>query len=450
MNKNTYTRPAFHKAVLICIVLAVYFPVLGNDFLYYWDDQWQVMNRYTEGGLNFNNLWAILTGFYGGQYAPANEYMYLLIYTLCGYNPLVFHLASLLLHAGCVCFVYIIIRCILAQTSREPKENASGIAFVTALLFAVHPMNVESVAWVSASKIVVYAFFYLSAIYTWLLYLSKKKVLYYILTLLLFAFSFGGKEQAVSFPVWLLALCWLLGYSLKERRLWIRIVPFFLLAVVFGVITLLSQAANGGGALSDAPSYPLWQRMVLGSYSLLEYLVKFTIPCNLLYIYPFPMVVGEPLPSWMLLYPVLIFIITVALWKYILKKPVAAGLLFFLIHIALVLHIIPLSRFAVIADRYIYLACIGLSFIIAYYGVRFVSTRKGPAQQTVIGCFVLITLSLGVYSNLRCQDWKDTVSIKKEIRELLEKREDYVPAFKDLMKEEGEDMKETEIDDDRK
>lgn len=73
MNKNTYTRPAFHKAILICIVLAVYFPVLGNDFLYYWDDQWQVMNRYTEGGLHFNNLWAILTEFYGGQYAPANE-----------------------------------------------------------------------------------------------------------------------------------------------------------------------------------------------------------------------------------------------------------------------------------------------------------------------------------------------------------------------------------------
>ncbi|MDR2969860.1 MAG: hypothetical protein LBV32_09710 [Tannerellaceae bacterium] len=425
MNRSIHTGFGFHVTILICAVLAVYYPILENDFLYFWDDQLVVINRYTEGGLNFNNLWSILTEFYGGQYSPVNQCMYLLIYTLSGYNPLVFHLASLLLHAGCVCLAYITLRRIFDLTNRMKEENASGIAFVTALLFAVHPMNVEAVAWVSASKIVVYAFFYLAATLTWLLYLKKQNTLYYILTLLLFVLSFGGKEQAVSFPVWLLLFGWLLGYSLKERRLWLRIIPFFLLAVVFGAVTMLSQATGGGGVLSDAPAYPLWQRLVLGSYSFVEYLVKFTMPFNLLYIYPFPMVIGEPLPSWMLLYPALVFTVTAALWKYVTKMPVAASLLFFLIHIALVLHLIPLSRFAVIADRYIYLACIGLSFIVAYYGVRFMSARKKTVQKTAIGCFAFAALSLGVYSNLRCRDWKDTDSIKSEIRELLEKRDDY-------------------------
>jgi hypothetical protein len=69
----------------------------------------------------------------------------------------------------------------------------------------------------------------------------------------------------------------------------------------------------------------------------------------------------------MLFYPALIAVITVTLWKYLKKAPVAIGLLFFVIHLSLVLHILPMSRFAVIADRYMYLAGIGLSFIIAYY-----------------------------------------------------------------------------------
>ena len=110
------------------------------------------------------------------------------------------------------------------------------------------------------------------------------------------------------------------------------------------------------------------------------------------------------------------------------KAPVSVGLAFFLIHIAIVLHVIPLSRYVVIADRYIYIACIGLSFIVAWYFVRFTASRKGVVRKIAIGCFACITLSMIVYSNIRCRDWKDTGSIKKEIRDLLENRKDYVPS----------------------
>ena len=423
----------------------MYYPILFNDFLYWWDDQWQVMNHYTEGGINFDNLWAILTEFFGGQYSPVDEYMYLFIFTLFEYNPMAFHLASLLLHAGSVCLVYIIIIRIAAQSKRIKLENASTIAFIAALLFAIHPLNVEAIAWISASKIVVYAFFYLAATYTCLIYLDKKKNLFYILTLILFAFYFGGKEQAVTFPLWLLMLYWLSGYSLKERKVWMQVTPFFVLAIVFGLVTMFSQAANGSGILLGATGgYPLWQRFVFGCYAIIEYIVKFVVPFNLLYIYPFPMVSGEPLPSWMLFYPALIIIVLAALWKYITQKPVAIGLVFFLIHIALVLHIIPLSRFVVIADRYIYLACIGLAFIFACYFVKFVAGKRGTVRKAAIGCFLSITLILSVYSNIRSRAWKDTDSIKRELRELLEKRDDYVPPpeveklMQDDKKEDGD------------
>ena len=434
--------------ILVVACIAAYYPILFNDFLYYWDDQWQVINRYTEGGINFGNIWSIFTEYFGGQYSPVNQSMYLFIYSLFGYNPMAFHAASLLLHIGCVCLAYIIIIRIFRQTTLITFHNAHAVAFITAMLFAVHPMNVESVAWISASKIVVYAFFYLLSTYTYIIYLDRKRIVFYILTLLLFALSFGGKEQAVTFPIWLLMLYWILGHSLKDRKVWKQVAPFFVLAIVFGIVTMLSQASNGGGLLSNASTYPLWQRFILGCYSIIEYIVKFTIPYNLLYIYAFPMVKGEPLPTWMLLYPGIILVACISLWDWIRRLPLNVGLGFFLIHIALVLHIVPISRFVVIADRYIYLACIGFSFILAFYFIRFLAAKNGNARRIAIGCMVCIMLFFTIYSNIRTRDWKDVDSIKKEIRELLKKRDDYVaPELEKLLdndnsengeKEEGE------------
>ena len=231
-------------------------------------------------------------------------------------------------------------------------------------------------------------------------------------------------------------LYWLLGYSLKERKIWVQVAPFFVLAIFFGFITMFTQVTIGSGLLSSAIQYPLWQRIILGAYSLFEYLAKFFFPYKLLYIYPFPTLINEPVHEWMLLYPVLIVIILTALWKYIAKMPFAAGLLFFLVHIALVLHIIPISRAAIIADRYIYLSSIGLSFIVARYFVRFITGRNGMLQKIASGLFVCIVLYLGIYSNLRCREWKDSESIKKDLRELIKQRDDYVPEeFEEIMNE---------------
>ena len=126
---------------LALAVFAAHFPILGNDFLYFWDDQWVVMNRYTESGINFNNLWAILTEFYHGQYAPLNESLYLILYTFFGYNPFWFHLASLLLHSANVLLVYFCIKLLLGIYRRFVVEHKKLTAFFTALIFALHPFN---------------------------------------------------------------------------------------------------------------------------------------------------------------------------------------------------------------------------------------------------------------------------------------------------------------------
>ena len=81
---NNILSPKYGIAALTGIVLAVYFPILRNDFLYNWDDQWQVMNQFTEGGFNFKNLYAIFSDSFHGQYSPVNQLMYVLIYSVSG------------------------------------------------------------------------------------------------------------------------------------------------------------------------------------------------------------------------------------------------------------------------------------------------------------------------------------------------------------------------------
>jgi hypothetical protein len=444
--KELVGKRAIWIVTLICVTAAVYFPIIGNDFLYFWDDQWVVMNRYTEGGINRYNLWAILSEYYHGQYAPVCNYYFLFLYEIFGYRPAVFHTASMLLHSACVLLTYFITARLLKGRTGINDASVSWIAFVTALILAVHPVNVESIAWVSAVKIPLYSFFYLAATLAYIRYINGNRLRYYIVALVLFTLSFGCKEQAVTFPVWLMLLYCIMGYSLKRRKIWFCIAPFFALSVIFGIVTMLSQADAGGGVLSNETVYPFWQRIVLASYSFVEYAVKSVFPYNLLYIYPFPMRIGEALPDWMLVYPALLLIFIVMFWKYLSRGVLAAGLTFFLIHIAITLHIIPLSRFAVIADRYVYMASIGTTFIVSYYLVQLITAKRGMVKNILIGTSLLTTLFLGVYSNLRCRDWKNTDTIKKEIYELLRQRMDYVPEeFEKLIENEKSNMESYKI-----
>ena len=415
-----------HKVLLIIAISVVYFPVAGHDFLYFWDDQWVVMNRYTEGGFTFGNLWAIFTEFYHGQYAPLNELLYLIVYSFSGYNPVYFHLASILIHTLNTLLVYACIEKLLLINTKIKAEHPGLIAFITALLFAIHPLNVESVAWMSASKILVYSFYYLLATYCFLLYINHKKVRYYVFTLLLFICSFLGKEQAVTFPLWMLLIYWLTGYPFDDKKLWLRTTPFFLLSLFFGVITMLSQSAAGGGALSAESSYPIWQRVVYACYSFVEYLFKCIFPFKLSYLYPFPSVIGEALPMWLLFYPTLLMLVVVAFRKKILNNQILFfSLIFFLIHIAVALHIIPLSRFAVVADRYVYISSVGVCFALSC-GIVYLLNKYQRRGKTIVsilfGCYVLY---LGIYANIRSRAWYDTDTLKHEIREILQEREDY-------------------------
>jgi hypothetical protein len=335
---------------------------------------------------------------------------------------MVFHGVCLLLHALNACLIYWCFKRLFETVATVKIPHIDTVSFLTALVFAVHPLNVESVAWISASKILVYAFFYLAATYSFLYYLNSKKIVFYILTIILFACSFMGKEQAVVFPVWLLLIYWMAGNDFKNQRIWIEVLPFFIISIVLGLITLFSQ----GGFINTNPSYPFYQRMVFACYALIEYFVKFIIPVKLSYLYFFPCSIGEPTPAWFFIYPLIVLVLLVSFWKYILSNGVVLfGLLLFVIHLSLMLHIIPFPRMTIVADRYIYLPMTGLGFIVFYYVVKYLEKKSKGMKKLWMFCIVTCFIYLGVYSNIRSRVWRDSDTLKKELRELLQQRNDY-------------------------
>lgn len=420
---NLYAAGNFYPLLLILAVSIVYFTAITNDFVLLWDDRWQVMADMTSAGFTPANLRTIFTQSLCGQYSPVNQLCYLAVYTLAGgYNASAFHLFCVVVHLANVLLIYFLFARLLSGSKRIKEEWIKPVAFVTALLFAVHPLNVEAVAWISASKIVVYAFFYVLALYMYVIYVESRKNGYLLLSLFFFLCSFGGKEQAVILPVCLFIIDWLMKRDWRDKRVWLEKLPFLFLACVMGCLTFYfayGQVSLGGR------NYALWQRLVFGSYSFTEYLSKWLMPFNLLYVYPFPSQIGEPVPYRFLFYPLLLTVIALSFRRLLAKWYIAFGLLFFTVNLVMTLHIIPMPRFTIVADRYIYLSSAGLSFIAGYL-LCTVYFRYKAIGKYVLLLFALCCLGLGFYARERVKVWKNSDTLKSEIRELLEERNDFL------------------------
>ncbi|HEU0227675.1 MAG TPA: hypothetical protein VFQ86_08055, partial [Arachidicoccus soli] len=261
---NLYKK--FSIWVLIISPLLVYWPTFSNQFQMHWDDWWVVMNDYTENGINKDNLIQIFVQFYHGQYAPLNETYYLLLYNIFGYNAFVFHFASLLIHMCNVVLVFFLIKRLLQFSFSLKASSVLRVSFITALLMSIHPFSVEPVAWIAASKCLLYTLFYLLALHTYLSFIIKQKWFFYVSTLFLFVLSFGSKEQAITLPGCLLLFDFITKRSIRNTTVWLEKLPFLIFAFVFIVVTFLSQKQNVDGILSHSITYPWYQNVVFASY----------------------------------------------------------------------------------------------------------------------------------------------------------------------------------------
>jgi hypothetical protein len=407
-----------HLLLIITCVLAVYWQVYTFDFLYGWDDQWFVTNYMTKGGFSTKNLYEILTTFYYGQYAPLNQYYYVLLYSFFEYKTAYYHVANVFVHLINSVLVYqLILR--ISTDLFNLKEKAVNAAFITALLFAVLPINVEPVAWVAASKVGIYALFYLSALINYIKYVKHASSKYFYLTILFYILSFGAKEQAVTLPVCMLFFDFLYKRNLRSGGVWLEKLPIFILSILFGLISMSSQKVGSGDF------YSLWQRLPLAAYTVTEYATKCLIPVNLSYLYPFPFQKGQAVPVWMWLHLMAVPLVVYCFLEYIKQKWILFGIGFFVIHILLVSNVLSLARFAVVADRYGYLASIGLCFIVGYTVVQLNLFTKRKALVTVITTGYVFTLM--IVSACYLPIWRNSHTLKAKLRHTIDHRQDYQP-----------------------
>jgi len=342
-----------------------------------------------------------------GNYHPLTILLYYFEYGKYGLEPWIYHFDSLILHVLCTIAVYYFIKTLTGRTVA---------ATIVALLFGLHPMHVESVAWAAGRKDVLYGLFFILSLTAYVKYIraeANKKAIWYIAVLVSFAVSLLAKSVAVTLPVTLFAVDYLENRKISWRLL-IEKLPHFGLSLLFGILSIKAQKDVGALGTLDA-SFTVLERTALGCYALCTYLWKVVVPAGLCNFYPYPLKVGGSLPAVYYIYPVIILGLVFAVLKFARKnKAVIFGLAFFIINIILLLQFLPVGG-AIISDRYGYIPYVGLFFILGWYVSGYFEVKeKTGTGKVLLGITLGYCLILGFVSNARCKDWYDSVSLWKD------------------------------------
>ncbi len=340
--KSISSPKSYHKWLLpfvIVVTSVMFYSSLTNGFTN-WDDNINVtdnseLKSFKGDSLapTIKNIFEIREGLV--MYAPLVKLSYLAQYVQSRLNPLPYHLFNLLLHLFNTALVFGFVWLLCRQ---------HWVAFITALLFAIHPMHVESVAWITGRIDLLYSFFFMGALCGYLLYLEggKWKQHFYVITIALFVLSLLCKAAAVTLPVVFLLIEYFKGRKFTAKTV-LTTAPFFVLSLIFGYIAIYAQ--RGCVVLVDLTQYSFFDRILLSFYALTEYLWKLVLPINLACIYDYPLkqeskfLPGKPMFS-LVLYATPLIIIALAFLVYRsirFGKDVMFGFSFFLISIVLVL-----------------------------------------------------------------------------------------------------------------
>lgn len=368
--------------IAAAITLLCFANAIENDFTN-WDDPLYVVENELIRSVSARSVREIFTSFLVGNYHPLTVLSLALDYALFGLHPSGYHLTTILLHTCNVLIVFVFI---------QKLTGSAALSFITALLFGIHPLHVESVAWVSERKDVLYTLFYLCSMYVYLSYIRsvRRKGLLYAASLALFVCSLLSKGQAVTLSVVLLLIDYCEGRRFT-RATAVEKVPFFILSLVFGVVAIAAQKDTG--AIPDLPTFSLAERIVLACFNLYIYAAKLVAPLQLSAFYPYPVLTRWS--SYLVYY--LPAVCTAALVigyrcrltaMLFADRVVVFGWAFFLINIALLLQVLPVGA-SMISERYSYLCSLGF-FVLIGHGITWLWRHSRPEVRQLRGVFALL------------------------------------------------------------
>jgi protein O-mannosyl-transferase len=384
--------------LLAVVTLALYNPVNRHPFVNYDDDRYVTENAHVRQGLTSDTIAWSLTSTEQANWHPLTWMSHALDVSLFRLNPAGHHLTSVLLHVVNACLLFLLL---MWATKRL------GPSLFGAILFALHPINVESVAWVAERKNVLCAFFFFLGLWAYGWYAQKPSWKRYLAVFGSFAAGLASKPMVITFPFVLLLLdYWPLSRVDKtgeNKTPWSQLVleklPFFALSVASAIITIHAQRSSG--AVRSNTEFSFGARIANAICAYAMYLWKMIWPSHLAPLYPHP---GNSLPAWQtLLAAVILAIITVLVWKFRSRRYLLVGWFFFLGTLVPVIGLVQVGE-AAMADRYAYIPLIGI-FVMIAFGVSDIAEQRSWRFLPVIPAAVLlIALSFATYHQIG--DWR--------------------------------------------
>ena len=394
--------------IAICIFLAVstfavYSQVQDHEFINYDDDKYVTNNEYVKAGFTRDSVGWALTTSYNSNWHPMTWLSHMLDAQLFGPNSKGHHLTNLLFHIANVLLLFLVL---LRMTGALWQSG-----FVAAL-FALHPLNVESVAWVAERKNVLSTFFWLLTMWAYIRYAQKTNLKRYSLVILFFAMGLMSKPMLVTLPFVLLLLdYWPLRRLQSDRRTAISRLVYEkipLLVLVAGSVVTTLTVQKMGGALGSLNAFPIQERVINALVSYWLYLQKMIWPGGLAIFYAHP---ENTLSVWKgLATAALLALVTTAAIRLARRAPYfAVGWFWYLGTLIPVIQLVQTGSIAM-ADRYAYVPLIGIFIIIAWGLPELLAKWRLRSRILTIAAGIWIsTLMLMTWNQV--SHWKNSITI---------------------------------------
>ncbi len=393
------------KIIYLFLILTITFiaftPSLTHDFTN-WDDGIYLINNPLVHSLDIQNIKTIFTNTVSGLYIPLTTLTFALEYHFFQLDPFVYHLNNVLLHLIVTALMFVLI------LRLGLPLRAAGLA---ALLFGIHPMHVESVAWVTERKDVLYAIFYLLALCSYWRYLENMKARQrltttatYVLTILFGLLSILAKPMALSLPL----IFWILDWKFKrplKKDIFLDKLPHILYIIPITWMTYVN--------FMRIPGKNFMEGLLLWTWSFMFHIIKFLTPFNIIPIYEIPQPISIFTPSYGL--SLFLFIaLCLCLIKYKKNTWFCFAFLFYFASIFFLLRYDASMDKHMVADRFMYLPSVGICMLLGYAGdkifYRF-QNKNTLAKLVLYSCVIMLFTTLSIKTFRQNKIWKDSLTL---------------------------------------
>lgn len=409
--KNIYkkdTKGYTLMALLVLFIIICFYPTLNNWFVY-WDDPEYILENKNLGPIGEDWSWHVIKHMFttevGANYDPLPIFTFALEKYFFAQDvaasPFIYHLDNLLLHIACSVFVFIFFR---------KMGLAKEYAFLGALLFGMHPMRVESVAWITERKDVLYGTFFVLSLIYYIKYIdaANEKKKWYLFVLLFSITSYFSKIQAVSLPLSMVAIDIYKGRKWYAAKiLLLEKLPWWFLSMAFALVNLYYLKTKH--VINEPVStghFVYLERFALGAYAYICYLIKFIYPYKLVAVYRYPV----HIPAVYYVCLVLVLGLLGLIWKFRHNRTLVFGWLFFTVNVMFLLQVVS-AGIAFLADRFTYIAYIGLFFLVVR-SIETIVNKLNSRKRWVI--YIALPAYIGllaVISFNQCKIWKNSITL---------------------------------------